>query len=97
MYDFFLITVLVVDEYEEGIPVAWMISNREDMMALLPFFEAIKRTCGDIAPKWSMSDCAEQYFNAWKGVFDVSQTNKLVCIWHIHRAWRKALREHIAG
>lgn len=96
MYDFFLVTVLVVDEYEEGIPVAWMISNREDAMALQPFFVAIKSICGNITPKWFMSDCAEQYFNAWKGFFDVSKTTKLVCIWHVHRAWRKALKEHIS-
>ena len=30
MYDFYLVTVLVIDEYGEGIQVAWMISNRED-------------------------------------------------------------------
>ena len=30
MYDFLLITILTMDEYGEGIPVGWMISNRED-------------------------------------------------------------------
>ena len=30
MYDFFLITVSIVDEFDEGIPAAWAISNRED-------------------------------------------------------------------
>ena len=29
-YDFLLITVMVVDEYGEGYPVAWCLSNRED-------------------------------------------------------------------
>ena len=33
-YDFNLITVLVVDEYGEGYPVAWCISNREDTLML---------------------------------------------------------------
>ena len=38
MYDFKLITMLVVDEYGEGIPVGWMISNCEDGIILTEFF-----------------------------------------------------------
>ena len=95
MYDFCLITVIVIDEYGEGVPVAWVISNPEDAMALHAFFEALKDACGILKPKWFMSDCAEQYHNAWKGVFGVIETKKVICIWHVHRAWRKALKEHI--
>ena len=95
MYDFFLVTILVIDEYGEGLPVAWMISNREDAMALNVFFTTIKNACGMVTPKWFMSDCAEQYYNAWQGVFDTTETTKVICIWHVHRAWRKSLREHI--
>ena len=29
IYDFMLISVLVIDEYGEGIPVAWAITNRD--------------------------------------------------------------------
>ena len=42
-----------------------------------------------------MSDDAEQYFNAWKGVFGGNKTRKVLCVWHIDRSWRKALHEHI--
>ena len=92
MYNFYLITVLVVDEYGEGLPVGWMISNREDSVALIEFFKSIKIVCGNITPKWFMSDDAEQYFNAWRGE---NKTSKLLCVWHIHRAWCKALHDHI--
>ena len=34
-YDFNLLTLLVVDEYGEGILVGWMISNREDMLVIV--------------------------------------------------------------
>ena len=34
-YDFTLITVMVIDEYGEGFPVAWCISNREDQLLLI--------------------------------------------------------------
>ena len=50
IYHFNLITLVVIDEYGEGIPVAWMLSNREDTISLLPFFEAIKGSSGVITP-----------------------------------------------
>ena len=57
----------------------------------------VKVVCGNIEPLWFMSDDAEQYFNAWRGVFSSMKTRKLLCVWHIHRAWCKALREHVGS
>ena len=78
MYDFKLITVLVLDELGEGVPVAWMISNREDALALTPFFRKIREKCGDISTKVFMSDDADNFYNAWKSVFTVTNTKKLI-------------------
>ena len=39
-YDF---TVMIIDEYGEGFPVAWCLSNREDQLLLLNFFDALKK------------------------------------------------------
>ena len=75
MYDFKLITILVLDEFGEGLPVAWAISNREDTTMLVEFLKAIKRRIGPLKePQWFISDDAEQYFNAWKGVFEIKRT-----------------------
>ena len=41
-YDFKLISYLVVDDLNEGFPVAWCISNREDYGALKVFHKVIK-------------------------------------------------------
>ena len=41
-YDFKLISYLVVDDLDEGFPVAWCISNREDYGALKVFNKVIK-------------------------------------------------------
>lgn len=68
IYDFYLITVLVLDDYKEGIPVAWLISNREDAAVLRQFFSKIKEQCGDISTNVFMSDDADNFFNGWKGV-----------------------------
>ncbi len=48
MYDFYLVTIIVVDEFGEGIPVAWAISNREDTTTLLQFFKAVKDRTGTL-------------------------------------------------
>ena len=44
-----------------------------------------------------MSDDAQQYYNAWIGVFGTTGTKKLLCAWHVDRAWRTALNEHVKG
>jgi hypothetical protein len=41
-----IITVLVIDEFGEGIPVAWAIANREDMTMLIEFLKAIEKRTG---------------------------------------------------
>ena len=95
MYDFHLITILVIDEYGEGIPVVWVITNREDALLLLEFLKEVKKRTGPLTPQWFMSDDADQYFNAWRGVFGENGTIKILCSWHVDRAWRAALHEHI--
>ena len=95
-YEFKLITLLVVDEYGEGFPVAWCIANREDRVLLIEFFTSIRTKCGMVRPQWFMSDMADQYHLAWVSVFDDSP-RKLVCTWHVDRAWRGALQQHVKG
>ena len=36
-YDFNITSLVVVDEYGEGIPVGWMISNRQDILVTIEF------------------------------------------------------------
>ena len=57
----FLLTVLVIDEYGEGIPVAWLLPNKENTV-LMEFLKEVRRTSGYLAPKWFMSDDANQFF-----------------------------------
>ena len=97
MYDFNLITLLVIDEFGEGIPVAWAIANREDVTLLVEFLKVIEKSTGPLQLHWFMSDDAQQYFNAWKGVFGAKGTTKLLCAWHVDRAWRSALHEHVSN
>ncbi len=95
MYEFLLITVLVIDEFGEGVPVAWAISNREDTNSLSIFLKQLRLRSGDLKPEYFMSDDAQQYWNAWAAAYGTNSTKKLLCTWHVDRAWRKALKEHI--
>ena len=90
-YDFHLITLIVLDGFQEGIPIAWALSNREDKTHILC---ALKERCGHIIPRWFMSDKAQQYYNAWKEVFEVNNTTYLWCAWHVDRAWRDGLNRY---
>ena len=93
IYRFHLITLLVVDDFGEGLPVAWCISNREDEHAIRQFLEEVRRNDNmDIQPQWFMSDDASQYYNAWVTSFD-HRPHKLLCNWHVERAWRMQLRK----
>ena len=95
MYDFLLITVLVIDIFGEGAPAAWAISNKEDTATLSVFLKHMKSRSGDINPKFFMSDDAKQYWNVWRATYGDLLTKKILCAWHVDKNWRKAIREHI--
>ena len=94
-YDFNLITLMVLDNFQEGIPVMWTLSNREDKPVLVTTLKAIKERCGAIEPEWYMTDMAQQYYNAWKEVFGADSTTYLWCAWHVDRAWRDGIKRYI--
>lgn len=95
VYEFLLVTVLVVDDFGEGIPVAWLITNKEDRTTLTYFFQCLYARTDLIASNTFMSDDAPQYWNAWSSVYGTNQTRKLLCIWHVDRSWRRALQRHV--
>ena len=74
MYDFYLITIVVVDEFGEGIPVGWALSNREDGCILTQFFKNIHKRTGELMPNIFMSDDAEQYWNSWSAIYGNTKT-----------------------
>ena len=52
----------MIDNFNEEIPVAWPISNLEDILAVVEILKAIKERTGLLFPKWFTSDDTEQYF-----------------------------------
>ena len=95
-YGIHLTTLLVVDKFWEGFPVAWCISTNVNTNSMSKFFGVIKGNVGNLSPKWFMSDDADQFYNAWIKTFQGSP-NHILCIWHVLRAWRnnlRALKDH---
>ena len=64
------------------------LGNREDQVLIQTFYKAIKRRVGGLNPGWFMSDLAEQFYSAWVNVFGP----RLLCTWHVDRAWRENLK-----
>lgn len=96
-YDFFLITLLVLDDLGEGVPVCWIISNREDAAVIRQVLLKVKEKCGDIETRISMNDDANNFYNAWRGTFSVNITKKLLCAWHLDKSFRGGLQKHISS
>ncbi len=93
-YDFLLTTVVALDEFGEGIPIGWLLSNHEDFTHMCIFFEMLKKNCGVLYPHWVMSDMANQFYNAWIGVMG-GHPIRLLCTWHVDRAWQTELRAKV--
>ena len=83
-----LIVVMVVDHHNEGVPVSFCLAKQECLMILQIFFSALRDKCGELSPSCIMSDDAPQFYSAFISVFS-AKPRKLLCIWHVWRAWNR--------
>ncbi|KAJ8932722.1 hypothetical protein NQ314_014417 [Rhamnusium bicolor] len=92
-YNFELTTLMVVDNFNEGFPGAFMFTNRKDTLIHQIFFEVIESKVGNkISPNTFMSDITGVFYQAWSSVMGVVPF-QLCCTWHIDRAWRNNLNK----
>jgi len=73
IYDFYLITVLFLDEFHEDIPAGWIISSMKMLQQIRQCLLKMREKCGDISTENFMSDDANNFFNAWKSAFTTSK------------------------
>ena len=59
-YGFKLITILVKDKTDRGVPVAHCISAKEDTNALYVFFKELRKQLGQIVVDYVLTDDAKQ-------------------------------------
>lgn len=88
--NFHLFTLSVLNDNGEGIPVAFMFTNKVEGSTLETFFEEIKRVCGTIVCKVFMSDIGEMVYSAWNTVMG-KPNERIFSTWHVLESWRKNL------
>lgn len=90
-----LFTLLVIDEYGNGVPGAFFLSNRANKEAMKLFFNKVKEVIGrSIECTIFMSDDDSTLYEAWKEVMGPTEY-KLLCWWHVNKNWNKHLNEKI--
>ena len=90
-YNFQLTTLLCIDEHGEGFPIAFCYSNHVDERSMRLFLEVVRDALGySIEHPVLMTDDTEVYSNAWNSVMGQPAV-RLLCTWHVDRAWRKNL------
>lgn len=57
------------------------------------FFNEIRKNSGSVNSKLFMSDMAPQFYNAWVSVMGDPRPAKLICTWHVDKAWKEELRK----
>ncbi|XP_072161747.1 uncharacterized protein [Bemisia tabaci] len=89
-YRFYLLHVVVPDEYGVGFPCAYLISNSMNTEILTLFFSALNKRCPGLIVNALMTDDDKALVNAFCAVFGESIIH-LLCKWHIIRCWKKHL------
>ncbi|XP_028137903.2 uncharacterized protein LOC114332316 [Diabrotica virgifera virgifera] len=89
-YDFEMTTVLVVDEFGNGFPVAFLFSNRKDSYINEVYFTEIRKVTGKIQTLNFMSDITSVFYLPWQTIMG-TPIKQLYCSWHIDRAWQQNL------
>ncbi|KAL1430407.1 hypothetical protein MTO96_015004 [Rhipicephalus appendiculatus] len=89
-----LVTVLCVDEFGAGVPVAYCITNRTDEKAMATFFESVRSKTGRIRADIFITHDASSFYNAWSEVMGRPR-HRLLCTWHVRKTWRETVNNHI--
>ena len=92
-YGYKLIVLMVLDEFHEGIAVGFCITNRETEVAIKCFLKIVKEKSGNLTADYFMSDDNPAYYAAWVCIFNDNSCIKLLCSWHIDRAWKENLKK----
>ena len=94
----YVVAVKVLDEYNKGFPVAFLITNSRDETVLFYFFREMLNRIADSDVKVSavMTENSCNEFYAFRNVFG-EDVKHLLCKWNLHRAWCQKIHEECAG
>jgi len=89
-YGFYLINMVVPDEFGKGYPCAHFITNYQDGETVELCFRSIKERCPDLEVNLLVTDDDQAEYKAFLAVFP--GTRHVLCIWHVKRNWGKNLK-----
>ena len=86
-----LYTLMVFDDWFNGVPVAYIITSSSKQPDLKPWMKALAAKLASMQPGWApnafITDCAQAEIgglqSVWPGV------KVFLCLWHVRRAWLK--------
>ena len=88
--------ISIVDNYGEGIPVAWALANRVDTAMLVEFLKPIRERIGPIKTDILCQIWQNNFsLHGLDRVFGSHDTKRLFCSWHVDKSWKKGLNEYI--
>lgn len=90
--NFLLLILLIIDDYHEGVPVAFGISSRNDFAMVDVFLNGIRRNMGLLSTELFMSDIEYKYYEKWHEIMG-SAENRPFCKWYVPETWRRKLRK----
>ncbi len=82
--------LLVVDVDFEGVPVAFILTNRNDRTVINIFFECIRQRVGLIRPRTLVTDMWNSYYDSWISVMERPEY-RIYCLWYVLERWRDKL------
>lgn len=87
-YNIFLYTMLVLDVDREGVPVSFVLTNRNDRAVINVFLSCIRDHVGALSPTTLMSDMQNSYFESWTEIM-LTVPTYLYCTWHVVNDWKE--------
>ncbi|GLJ37316.1 hypothetical protein SUGI_0756990 [Cryptomeria japonica] len=95
-YGYQLYTLLIFDEQEVGVPIAWAISSRNKVDDLNEWLAEVYKRGKKCKEDWHvnafMTDDTSAEIEAIRLSFGCQV---LLCIWHVHRAWLKNVYRYV--
>lgn len=91
-YNYHLMTLMTVDEFNIACPLAFCVSNKIDECVALLFSEVIYSKVGAIAGNIFMSSDIPALYTAWQKIMGSVDT-QLLCSWQVDRDWWRALEK----
>ncbi len=85
-YGLHFFVVMVMDNYMQGIPCCFMLSNRNDRYVYETLFRKMSEQVGKVETRVFMSEPVQVYADAWCDVMPAPE-RRLWCSWTVVRYW----------